>query len=134
MQEKQLQLVNYEQAKKLKELGFDWRARPHYIAGRLYTRDFTNSGDSNHNLWDNAFSAPTVALALKWFRDVKGLCGSVSYDHTFDNDSSTTWNHYVYIIHKKGQDYAYYAWDLISPKDLDKVCRFNTYEEAESAL
>jgi hypothetical protein len=47
----ELKLVTYEQAKKLKALGFDWEATAYY--------DFTIT----------SIAAPTVALALKWMRN-----------------------------------------------------------------
>jgi len=49
MNNTELQLVSYEQAVRLKELGFDYKCI------------------------EICFTTPTVALALKWMRDVKGI-------------------------------------------------------------
>jgi hypothetical protein len=60
MKEKQLSLVSYEQAKRLDAIDFDYPALDWYytLGGR--------------------FSAPTLALALKWARDEKGLYFGIS--------------------------------------------------------
>jgi hypothetical protein len=71
---KELQLVTFEQAKRLKAAGFDWETIHLYFEdGSL---NFTIN-DENHNNDDFAFSAPTVPLALKWFRDVQGFDYSI---------------------------------------------------------
>jgi hypothetical protein len=90
MNEKQLQLVTYEQAKALKELGFSWNTSFYYLFDHdedgtdkydfIDFIDIKSAGiygfdlfETNHNAKDGHFSAPTVALALKWMRDVKGI-------------------------------------------------------------
>ncbi|MDR0295173.1 MAG: hypothetical protein LBH91_03145 [Prevotellaceae bacterium] len=75
--EKQLQLVTSEQAKRLKEAGFDWKTLVSYT----YNGDLTDVGDVIHkNTLFHYVCAPSVALALKWFRDVKGVRCCVSID------------------------------------------------------
>lgn len=77
--------VTFEQAKALKELGFDWKCNHYYfmdwgelisynpadIFDQLYV-DFNNS-----SYWNNGesytFSAPTLAQAQKWLREVKNI-------------------------------------------------------------
>jgi len=70
----QLQIVTFEQAIRLKKLGFDWPCCDVYSYGNL-----CNSFCGNHNDWDedDLESAPTVALALKWCRDVKRIVSHV---------------------------------------------------------
>ena len=78
MEIKQLQIVDFRQAIKLRKIGFDWK-----VDGAFHSN--ANSlaigiDYDNHNAKYNVFSAPTVALALKWFRDVKGIkCGVQVY-------------------------------------------------------
>jgi hypothetical protein len=83
---KELQLVTFEQAKRLKALGFNYMVTEGYntFSETLqnpspYCRDF-NSGVftvQGHEV----ISAPTVALALKWIRDEKKIdCGVVFFD------------------------------------------------------
>jgi hypothetical protein len=86
MNTKQLQLVTYEQAKRLKGLGFDWELTKAYNFDK---RLFSTAKPYNHNSGTDEYrdySAPTVALALKWTRDEKGItCGIeryASYKHT----------------------------------------------------
>jgi len=82
----QLQLVTYDQAKRLKALGFDWKTRDLYKESdssktfiindnpRLYEQNWNAStGD------EKIISAPTVSLALKWCREVKGVACGVAY-------------------------------------------------------
>ena len=117
--EKQLQLATFEQAKKLKELGFDWKVPKYYEyeAGETEQDVVLNKGYGDYNciilpmkLCCTLFSAPTVALALKWFRDVKNVVTCIAHEH------------------------AYYGhFDLESKYYLNtKFCM--TYEAAESAL
>ena len=68
-----LQLVSVEQAKKLKELGFDWSV-DRYYGGR--------------------YPAPFVALALKWFRDEKDLLNSINISGQ-DVDNYNIWYEYL---------------------------------------
>jgi hypothetical protein len=72
MKTKQLQLVNFNQAKRLKAAGFDWDT---------HRTDWYNSitGEFNEHVEKCAdiVIAPTVALALKWFRDVYNLSGEI---------------------------------------------------------
>ena len=72
--QKQLQLVTLEQAERLRQAGFDWETDFYYWeAGRLYRTIALFS----HNQSDIA--VPAVALALKWFRDVKGVYYTIDY-------------------------------------------------------
>ena len=72
MNNKELQLCSYEQSKRLKNLGFDW------IVFHTFDENdnpvFTGSQE-NYNSYGfcGRVSCPTVALALKWIRNVKGI-------------------------------------------------------------
>jgi len=121
MQEKQLQLVTYEQAKKLKELGFDWECTAFYDLNENNELDyFANQVDWNNEV--DTFSAPTVALALKWFRDVKGINNNIGM-----NDFCDSMIYYGCYVIQKGNIGIYKNTGLKS--DLE-----STYEAAESAL
>ena len=72
-----LPLVTYNQARRLKKAGFDWN---HSQSGCRWYYPEPNS--NNVKLMEvpftmSAIAAPTVALALKWLRDVKGIVGNV---------------------------------------------------------
>jgi len=121
MQEKQLQLVNFEQAKKLKseEIGFDWVCKTHFRKGwnELNGVPFICDGCPYRNC-EECIPAPTVALALKWFRDVKGYYTSVNYGCA---------NVYCFDF-KKINDIG----EVVYESDEGEI--YTTYEEAESAL
>ena len=65
----ELHLVTFDQAKRLKAAGFNWFAPAWYHPNG---EDLFPGTHLNHSQ-NEAVSAPTVALALKWMRDVKGV-------------------------------------------------------------
>jgi hypothetical protein len=72
-----LQLVTFEQAKRLKEIGFEWPVN-HCFGTHPENSYWEESGvEGNQNVWKNRVSRPSIQLALKWFREVKGLHGWV---------------------------------------------------------
>jgi hypothetical protein len=109
--EEQLALVTFEQAKKLKMAGFNWMCGKRYISGYLF------DGEVHQDDPDNICPAPTVALALKWLRDVKRLKSTIvfHFDHTVANPLG---------YYKYG---ASTGWG-------EGIGNFDTYEDAESAL
>jgi hypothetical protein len=115
-----LQLVTFEQAKRLKEIGFEWPVNHYYSVpnGILYQTELF--AQCNAASW--WLSAPTIQLALKFFREVKGIFASVSFGYlTTDGDvflSSSIHDLNGQVDFNKRQDY-------IKPDE---------YDEAESAL
>jgi len=88
--EKQLQLVTFEQAKRLKEAGFKWGTKHYYdnpipnvtqkgldYNNMVYLPHYAFSG-MEYNSGENT-SCPTVALALQWFRDAKGFHNGINF-------------------------------------------------------
>jgi hypothetical protein len=121
--------VSYEQAKKLKELGFDWDCRTCY--GFFFddnevslSVDSDNISLTNYNssfYSDNecdSFSAPTVALALQWFREVKYVDNGIAIQLTEDGFR------YYHIYQIGDEEYIDGSLDIL----------YFYYEEAESAL
>lgn len=112
MNTQRLQLVSFEQAKKLKELGFDWNTSQYYSSLGL-----SKSSMMSHSEFDYFIAwAPSIPLALKWFRDVKDIYCTVGY-------SAVTKD----ILYTANLVYKEFWWNSGDN-------RFNTYEEAESAL
>jgi len=112
MSDGELQYVSFEQANRLKALGFDWLASCSYADGVLI-----ETRADNHNAFLlHQCSAPTVALALKWLRDVKGMRFCV-----------------VCAECKVTSDGWFYTF-LIHGTDVPNSKAFETYEESESAL
>lgn len=64
--------VTYEQAEKLKELGFNWKCYAFYDEGTLDEGldCYNRATFENCNKWrDNLCSAPTLAQAQRWLRE-----------------------------------------------------------------
>ncbi|GHT33921.1 hypothetical protein FACS189434_09190 [Bacteroidia bacterium] len=124
MNEKQLQLVTFEQAVKIKELGFNCEVPTtdcYNKSGKFVEiyEDFSAPFFENHNSEENYYSAPTVALALKWFRDAKNIFSTVEFTtETF----------------KKGYFGKYFSFEdrNVNGSTFDKLK--SNYEDAESAL
>lgn len=69
--------VSFEQAVKLKEMGFDWLTI-HYYDVKTYefspkiSHNYTVCYD-NWNEYSNSISSPTLAQTAKWLREVKSI-------------------------------------------------------------
>ena len=116
MNDYQLQIVSFYQAKKLKELGFNWKVINYYEYDCENPENFNKKvryGQyGNFNKLLGAYSAPTIALALKWFRDVKKVICNVQFGMSTET-------------------YFGAFWFNDNPLITDD---FDTYEAAESAL
>lgn len=126
MKEKQLQLVTFEQAKKLKEFGFNWECEDFYTFGSLDNcRNLINYNNNEALIWnedeykegetdDKYYSAPTIALALKWFRDEKNA-------HRVIGESSTYFeNEWYYNV--SGNEYD--SYEAAESSLLDELIKF----------
>ena len=116
----QLSICSFEQAKRLREIEFDW------ITDKFYhDNGILDSGagltPKNYNVSEFAFSAPTVALALKWFRDEKDLVPIIRFRDTKEK--------YYNTIKFTQANEIDYSWVNLY---LDGF--FDTYELAESVL
>ena len=74
----QLQLVTLDQARLLKSIGFTWETE-HYFMGS--GRSFSSDPIDNHNreMTKEKYSRPTIAHALMFLREVKGVHGWVQF-------------------------------------------------------
>lgn len=118
MNDKELQVVNFNQAKRLKKIGFDWNSSKGYqiMADESISRfpsddNYVGTNFNGKTYMGSAFSAPTVPLALKWIRDEKWIPNAVGINSV------------------NGDNFEGY---YISPS-IDTEY-FKTYELAESAL
>ena len=113
MKEKALPLVSFEQSERLKELGFDWEC---YLAYRIADNEFGKKSKEPVSYQGKALEdyalAPTVALALMWFRNEK--------DERFDVRMFGFYD-YEYMIFRRGVIMSSYR-------------RYPDHEEAESAI
>ena len=112
--EKQLQRVTEEQAKKLFDAGFDWECNHFYNKkGELKRSERTDTSFSYLSV--ARVNAPTVALALKWFRGVKDIANSVGIVYDVNG----------YLKYRCCGEFE----ETVLGRKL-----YNTYELAESAL
>jgi len=117
--EKQLQLVTFEQAKRLHKLGFNWAVNEVYgNGGRLYGVEY-----HFHINVVNMIKAPTVALALKWCRDEKKIDNSVEFCG-YNEFGARKWYESVYYKFK----------EELNAGHRIMVIRNKSYSVAESAL
>jgi len=116
MNDKALQICSYEQSRRLKDIGFDWKTDVYYVREDVIHK--MNKLDPYDDDYEKIHPAPSVSLGLKWFRDVKEFYG------------------YVY---RKSNGYFHAEWNVrlingffqcfgIEQSDL------KTYKEAESYL
>ena len=112
----QLQLVTLEQAKKLKDLGFDWFTLHYY-----YNSNFDNYSlacRECEKVLESEIPAPSVALALKWFRDEKKIPNGITIGWHEENICVLYKIEYIIEVGEVKIDFENYE----------------TYEECESAL
>jgi hypothetical protein len=114
MNNKELQLVTFEQAKKLKELGFDWKSTKAYNFNK---RLFSTVEPYNHNSESDEYpdySAPSIALALKWIRDEKAL----DYRIQFNKGGSASYCRNITSLHRQ---WAYACYEAAESTLLDEL-------------
>lgn len=69
MTENHNEYVSLDIAKLLKKAGFDWAVEDYY--GHNFLNHTINF--ANHNAVGDEFSAPTLAVAQRWLREIKGV-------------------------------------------------------------
>ena len=130
----QLQLANASQSIRLKNAGFDWKTNHYYLLTGDGKYELNRTLEClNHNGVDTKFerfSAPTIALALKWFRDVKNIVSSIYLGNCC----------YIYQYVFKDNSKAQNAANITTKKyqTCGRECYYQTdnptYEEAEIPL
>jgi hypothetical protein len=114
MNKKELQIVSCGQAERLKKLGFDWECRYCYSKhsdGDVCLETEEDEYEFNYNYSDGwggneAFSAPPLALALKWMRDEKGFDYSIIKERLPFTYTYTLLNGTRARLHIKGYEVA----------------------------
>lgn len=121
--------VSLETAKLLKYAGFNWPVYSYYCMDELMEKYkqlcfYSQGGDIGHNdcnnfytgyLKDKLLSAPSLAVAQKWLREVRHL----HVDALPENDEFTDWLYCIYT-----SDYT---------KNEGAVSGYHSYEEALDA-
>ncbi len=125
--------VSLEVAKLLKEAGFDWKQYSFYNSEGILING-TFAANWNDKIWDidgSKVSAPTLDIAQRWLREVKGYYIEIT---ALENKRCVTnsdgWTfHYEYDKPKFDCDIRDEKCENISTLDDS----FNTYEEALEA-
>lgn len=105
------EFVPYEEALKLKQLGFDEPCFATYVFKKLFIGEFLNSMSFELCEKTEVFPAPTYSQAFRWFREKYGLIGWV-----------------------EGKQFYLYRIESTIPTDDQLNCSpFRTHEEAELA-
>lgn len=117
--------VSYEQATTLKELGFDWECYSLYNEnGKLSPNleEWCDIAFLNYNYHDVLLSAPTLAQAQKWLREVKELDVDITLFRKIDaRDASAKIK-------------RYYNCEIAYSEDSEDLHEdFESYEQALSA-
>lgn len=111
--------VNFEVAKMLKAAGFDWDCK--YVYDLLAPIACNNNeasnvfDDKNPNRFNDLVSAPTLEVAQKWLRDVKGIIFTIE----------------AFVVNRND---VYNAHAVYMCRFLDSIALSNceTYEEAQA--
>ena len=113
--------VSLETAKLLKKAGFYWDCY------ELYEREYEQDGrtraetSANWNSTSKYYSAPTLDVAQRWLREVKGVHICVKADA-----ASIDCKYFVTVIISDTK------WGNVQDENM-KTILFNTYEEAQEA-
>lgn len=129
--------VSLELAKALKEAGFDWKCNAYFFfydeevdGEEVIFQDESYKCNYNSKVWVHThYSAPTLAQAHKWLREVKGIAINVIAHDFFEDKRRAGKYHWkeVYLpcCNESGQQWA--EWSIYGYYPL-----FITNEEALS--
>ena len=121
--------VTFEQANALRELGFDWKTYCAYDKSYKDDRPWELRNyhtPQNHNIAQYSASAPTLAQAQRWLREVKGIAVCVqSFDSNKDPRYGNFWwkEYYLPNCEERGPQWA--EWWVSGHHPI-----FPNYEEA----
>ena len=95
--------VSLETARLLKGAGFDWECRKCYNHGVMFDMesDEIRKQCPQHSQWD--ILAPTLAVAQRWLREVKGYILEITAVRKNPDDVYKTYIEYWYNIFEKGK-------------------------------
>ena len=121
------EFVNYNQALKLKELGFDESCFGHYdlnglqvITHHWYPQNKNSSFPLPHTTNNPKISAPTFSQAFRWFRDTHNMFHEIQIDRTTEPKFCYAVFHYEH--YGNHEEIRIGEWSL-----------YRTYEDAELA-
>lgn len=95
------EFVTYEQAKLLKELGFNWEC-DHWYHPDDKNR-FYESRYDNHNKFEKPYSAPTYSQVHRWLMDVKRIVIGIIPSYDIQDNGTYDWRYWYKIYLSSGQ-------------------------------
>ena len=125
--------VSLEVAKLLAEVGFDWKCKTYYDTSLYRDEIIIEDELRDYNFMNGSiiFSAPTLDVAQKWLREVKGIEFDLCWHMTLDNQYKYAYAIKIKSIWKgldKGKEIEVPSMDCLEAE----TC-FNTFEEAQEA-
>lgn len=117
--------VTYEQAVKLKELGFDWKCKNYYSYEDKALKEIACI-NHNREKFLRICSAPTIAQAAKWLRDVKGIKVYALYEYFAEK-----WYYHcgLNVNRTKCSDASYATYESALSAGIDTALKMLTNEE-----
>ena len=117
--------VTFDQAKKLKELGFDWGCIHWYHTNEEHEKKLIKAFDyANHSgLSPRALSAPTLSQVQKWLREVKNIV--VLATCNLDYEKGHEW--YWFIdkdVNIEDPEHAYETYEAALEAGINKALEF----------
>lgn len=136
--------VSFEQAKAMKELGFDWEVRAIYDSDRklgcqLDTRvTIPKNFNCEHPFKESLFSAPSLYQAKKWFIDKFSLVVSSLPYIPDPNDDVLKWRYYVdkynpYII-QEGSIKVYDSFEEALSAGIDRALQILKEKQEDNGM
>ena len=115
--------VTYEQAVDLQRFGFDWKCNHYFKWNSLNPTEYIVSHESAYVNWNHEnhqdfwlYSAPTLAQAQKWLREIKGV--NITIGHVYHR--LDTGDKIMYSLHIGNQ----------STFKTEFYLNYDSYEEA----
>lgn len=121
--------VTYEQAQKLKKLGFDWECN-HYYGIDYKIHEETSSYLSNycHRNDRELTAAPTLSQAQKWLREKKSI--KVYIKPLFSSNQYEYWISFQFRGCGGDEDYGVKdTWERALLAGIDQALKMIKYEE-----
>lgn len=111
--------VSLDTANLLKQAGFDWNCQGFYKENVFYSGSIEYC--SNYHYQESVVKAPSLYVAQRWLREVKGIHITVKPD-----EASINCKYFVTVIISETK------WGNVQDENK-KTTLFNTYEEAQEA-
>ena len=114
--------VTYEQAVKLKELGFKYPCNHYYSLDSGLLHEETENDQTNYIHCNSKYliSAPTMSQAVKWLREVKGV--KVYVKPLFSSEEYEYWISFKFRGYGGDEDYGVKdSWENALSAGIDQA-------------